>query len=155
MSRVQKQALDGVHDEVKRLQDEVSLERKVFEECRDFLRRKHADMQEEVLSWMSRHEADTQAKEKDLDNLKTTIQKEQIRLKELEDLNQQELAEKEIRVTDERRQKETAQAEAERGERVSRAASKIQALFRGWQVRRAEQKAGKGGKGAKGKGKKK
>lgn len=91
------------------------------------------------------------AKEKELLELKANYQRDLARLKEMEEAYQQEMYEKDLRLAEERRQAELAFAKVAEDEMRTRAAKKIQFLYRGWKARGG---VAKGGKKAKGKKKK-
>ena len=129
----------------------TDIEKKVHSVSMQFLKKKQVEMQEEVLNWSNKYENDTQNKDKDLESLKLNHQRDLVKLKELEIKYKEELAAKEQRELEARRDKEEAIQADHDQETVSRAALKIQALWRGHRARASSTKKGKGGK----KGKKK
>lgn len=59
----------------------IPLEEKAYATSADFLSRQVAQMQQEILDWSLRHESDTQAKDKELDRLRNSHQRDQTKLK--------------------------------------------------------------------------
>mmetsp|Transcript_38464 Transcript_38464/g.46412 ORF Transcript_38464/g.46412 Transcript_38464/m.46412 type:complete len:391 (+) Transcript_38464:127-1299(+) len=152
--RVQAHTIKDLENEIARLRSQIAIEKQVHVASRDFLTKKQQQMQEEVLSWMAKHEADTQAKDKELDTLKLNHQRDLVKLKELKEKYQQELADREVRLAEERRRQEQENQQMMDMEKQTRAATKIQALYRGWKTRIAVGGGAKAGKGKKGKKKK-
>lgn len=151
LARVDRERLRELGDEIAVLHRQIEIERNVHETSADFLRRRHAMMVEKGSDWSTKYENDTQAKDKEIEALKYNHQRDLVKLKELEEKYQQEMAEKEVREAEDRRKREAAAAAEGHEEQQQRAACKIQALYRGWKVRQA---SGAGKKGKKGKGKK-
>ena len=104
------------------------------------------------MRWASRYDTDTVRKDKETQQLKVDHQLDLARMKDMEGKFQEEMAQKEVRDAEEKRAKLMERLNMEQGERRNRAASKIQALYRGWKARGGK---GKKGKKKKGKGKKK
>jgi len=152
--RVFGQTLGGLQKQKEELLLQLQLERQAHSSSATFLGAKQKEMQEEVLRWMHRHETDTHDKDKELERLKLDHQRDLVRLKELEEKYQQELADREVRLAEERRQAELKLQQQADDEVRSRAAIRIQSLYRGWKTRFPEG-SGKKGKKGKGKGKKK
>ncbi|KAK3288269.1 hypothetical protein CYMTET_4249 [Cymbomonas tetramitiformis] len=152
--RVQASHLNELEDEMERLRNQIQIENNVHQASREFLIKKQQQMQEEVLSWMAKHEADTQAKDKELEQLKLNHQRDLVKLKELKEKYQQELADREVRLAEERRRQEQENQQQIDKEKQTRAATKIQALYRGWKVRSTMNPKKGGKKGKKGKKKK-
>ena len=150
-SRVHKQTLGGLEREIESLQAQIAMEKQVHSSTAEFLRKRNGELTKKVTTWVDKHDVDKDTKEKELAELKANYQRDLARLKELEEAYQQEMYEKDLRVAEERRQAELAFAKVAEDEQRSRAASKIQFLFRQFKAR-----GGGGGKaGKKGKGKKK
>mmetsp|Transcript_57255 Transcript_57255/g.181112 ORF Transcript_57255/g.181112 Transcript_57255/m.181112 type:complete len:422 (+) Transcript_57255:88-1353(+) len=152
--RMQNTSVDSLERECKMLRDQISIEKQVHSATTEFLKKKHAEMQEEEQKWRQRHELDTADKDREVEALKAQHNRDIIKVKELEQHYQQELAEKEVRSAEMRLKKDQEAAREADEERKVRSVLKIQALYRGWKVREAEGLNKKGKKG-KGKGKKK
>jgi len=149
--RIQDSEVLQLEHEIDQLKAKIDIEKKVHSVSMQFLKKKQVEMQEEVLNWSNKYENDTQNKDKDLESLKLNHQRDLVKLKELEIKYKEELAAKEQRELEARRDKEEAIQADHDQETVSRAALKIQALWRGHRARASSTKKGKGGK----KGKKK
>ena len=145
-NRLQKASLEDLKEDIRNLKTRIGIEKKVHEDNVDFLQRKHAFMQEEALNWMQKHENDTAGKEKEIEILKLNHQRDAVKLKELEKKYKDELANKE------KKQYLTFDSEnPNEQERFNRAATKIQALYRGYKARQAQPASKPKGKGKKGK----
>lgn len=150
-SRVHRQTLGALEREIDGLQAQIGLEKQVHSSTAEFLRRRNAGLTEKVAAWVDKLDMDKENKEKELSDLRANYQRDLARLKELEEAYQQEMYEKDLRLAEERRMAELAFAKLSEEELRTRAAKKIQFLYRGWKA-----KGGAGGKaGKKGKGKKK
>ena len=132
---------------------ELEIETRAHGETERFLKKKQADLQAEILKWDAKYQEDTEEQDRILDELKNARAADLIKLNDY--------TERETKEREERERREEAarmKAEAERIRRAEEeknlwAATKVQALWRGYLQRKAA--AGGGKKGKKGKGKKK
>lgn len=128
-------------------------------EIETFLRTHHTLLEEKVEHCMEKYDTDVEAKQAELDNLKSTKASDLSKLQELT----QTFHEYSKVVQDDKAEKERKRKEAERELEEQKACTKLQAWWRGIMVRRQlgpykpKKKGKKGKKGAKGKkgGKKK
>lgn len=154
--RVQTNLIVGLEGEIERLRNLINIERQVHGASAEFLATKAHGLSDEANSWSSRLDADVKAKDAELEQLKVAHQRDFFKVKEMKEKVQVELADRELRLADERRLHEAEKGAVLEQEHMHRAATKIQALFRGYRVRLelnpGLKKAG-GGKAAK-KGKK-
>lgn len=142
-SRVYNQQVDSLEGEVAALQAQIAMEKRAHQSTAEFLKRKASELQDQVLHWMQKHENDTQAKDRALATLKNVHERDRVYLKELEQNYQTELAERAVRLPEEKRQKELMNTAAAHDEIRARAAAKIQALYRGWNARGGDAAGGK------------
>jgi len=148
--RMQNVTISDLESEIQKLNHQIEMEMNVHETTASFLEKKTTKMREQAMEWSQKHENDTQSMDRDREDLKKKHEAMLVSLKEMEEKYQEELALKEARELEARQEKERAvQQEAEQ-EREQRAATKIQALYRGWKSRHGGTKKSKG----KGKGKK-
>ena len=135
------------------MKKKLEIETRAHGETERFLKKKQADLQAEILKWDSKYGEDTEEQDRILDELKNARAADLIKLNDY--------TERETKEREERERREEAarmKAEAERIRRAEEeknlwAATKVQALWRGYLQRKAA--AGGGKKGKKGKGKKK
>ena len=112
--------------------------------------------QAEIGNWTQRYEEDYDGLEKSLDALKQSRAEDLIKLNDYTERYNKEMEEKARREEEERMRAEMEALRAQEEERNAWAATKVQALWRGYLTRKAaSSKGGKKGKGGKGKGKKK
>eukprot|EP00302_Diacronema_sp_CCMP2436_P027445 CAMPEP_0179937600 /NCGR_PEP_ID=MMETSP0983-20121128/14421_1 /TAXON_ID=483367 /ORGANISM="non described non described, Strain CCMP 2436" /LENGTH=429 /DNA_ID=CAMNT_0021843349 /DNA_START=15 /DNA_END=1305 /DNA_ORIENTATION=- len=146
-----------LRDEILKLSTQLQIEKRVNGESEDFLRRKWSKLQIEIESWSMRFETDLEKCEQDLDKLTNERAGALVRLTSLKESYDKDVEEKRKKDEDARALFEAERTKAIEDERGNRAATKIQAFWRGWLQRNAGKvkkgKKGKGTKGAKGKGK--
>lgn len=147
--------LDDLETEIEILMQKIDIEKAVNHATESFLASTAVQLTEDAKNWGEKHEQDTEKKDKELEQLKAQHQRDLMRLKEAEDVYNAEVALKDEREVKE--QQKVAMAEAQALEEIRRkhAASKIQAVWRGYKVRNAGKGGGKKGKGKGKKGKKK
>ena len=134
---------------------ELEIEMRAHGESERFLKKKQSDLQNEIQVWMQKYEEDIEEQEKILEQLKESRAADLIKLNDY--------TERESKEREERERREEAarmKAEADRRARAEEeknlwAATKCQALWRGYLQRKAAAGGGKKGKKGKGKGKKK
>ena len=151
VKRTEGEELARPGSEAEALRQRITMEQRVHAVSAEFLEKKQASMQEEVLNWMQKYETDTTSKDKELETVKLNHQRDLVKLKELEEKYRENLAAKETREMEAVQAKE-AEIRAERvGEILSRAATTIQSLWKGFKARSstARKASGKKGKGKK------
>ena len=151
VKRTEGEELARLGSEAEALRQRITMEQRVHAVSAEFLKKKQASMQEEVLNWMQKYETDTTSKDKELETVKLNHQRDLVKLKELEEKYREELAAKETREMEAVQAKE-AEIRAERdGEILSRAATTLQSLWKGFKARSstARKASGKKGKGKK------
>ena len=122
-------------------------------EIETFLRAHHTLLEEKVEYWMEKYDNDVEAKQTELDNLKTAKANDLARLQELT----QKYHEYDKVVQEDKVEKERLRKEAERQLEEQKACTKIQSWWRGIMVRKqlgpykVKKKGKKGKKNAKGK----
>ncbi|XP_066565173.1 dynein regulatory complex protein 9 [Amia ocellicauda] len=139
---------------IQHVQDKIDKETRVHIEVESFLKENQNRLEEKLEMWMERYERDTEAKQQELNLLKSTKANNLTHLQELA----KKYRECEQLVIEDRVEKETARRLREQEATESSAAVKIQSWWRGTLVRRGLGPFKKGKKGkAKGKekGKKK
>jgi len=148
-----------IKEDIKSLNKEIENESRCNIEIETFLRTHHTLLEEKVEHWMEKYDTDVEAKQAELDNLKSTKANDLSKLQELT----QTFHEYSKVVQDDKAEKERIRKEAERELEEQKACTKLQAWWRGIMVRRQlgpykpKKKGKKGKKSAKGKkgGKKK
>ena len=145
---------------VKGLQEDLANERQQHaaevEERNDIISKLKEQLQAEIGNWNQRYEEDYDGLEKSLDALKQSRAEDLIKLNDYTERYNKEMEEKARREEEERMRAEMEALRAQEEERNAWAATKVQALWRGYLTRKAaSSKGGKKGKGGKGKGKKK
>ena len=156
LNRIYGQTTDDMEEEIRLLRKQLQIEVQANEESEAFLRRKHTQLQAEIGNWNQRYEEDYDGLEKSLDALKQSRAEDLIKLNDYTERYNKEMEEKARREEEERMRAEMEALRAQEEERNAWAATKVQALWRGYLTRKAaSSKGGKKGKGGKGKGKKK
>ncbi|KAJ3199252.1 hypothetical protein HDU82_000596 [Entophlyctis luteolus] len=116
------------------------------------LRKKKFKVESEVENWIHKYDQDMEEKQAELEDITTIYNEEKAQLDELQ-TRYNDLQKEYDRIMEERRvQQENRIAEEKRLKVMHLCATKIQAVFRGWKLRRdlAKKKAGGGGGGGKG-----
>ncbi|GIL95843.1 hypothetical protein Vretimale_1777 [Volvox reticuliferus] len=141
--RLQRTQLQDLLKELGLVQQQIDIEKAVHATQAEFLRQIAAKMQEDSVSWASRHDEDLAAREKELEMLKQQHARDLLELKKAEEKFKMEQAlkrERELKATEER---ERAEFEDMREARRVQAAIIIQAWWRGYRVRKALAGSGK------------
>ncbi|KAG2449103.1 hypothetical protein HYH02_005851 [Chlamydomonas schloesseri] len=145
--RLQRTQLEDLLKDLGLVQQQIDIEKAVHATQAEFLRQIASKMADDSSNWVSRHDADLAAREKELEMLKQQHARDQMELKRAEEKFKMEQAlkkEREMKATEER---ERAEFEEMREARRVQAAVIIQAWWRGHKVRMVLSGAGK--KGAK------
>jgi hypothetical protein len=128
---------------------ELEIEVRANQESEEFLRNKQAQLSQEIQKWMEKYEEDTEEQEKILEQLKESRAADLIKLNDYTERESKELEEKQRREEAARMKAEADRVRRAEEERNLWAATKCQALWRGYLSRQAA--AGGGKKGKKGK----
>jgi phenylpropionate dioxygenase-like ring-hydroxylating dioxygenase large terminal subunit len=128
--------VSALENEAQQLRDTIENEQMVHEERVAFLKRKTELLQQEVIEVSSKHDEDVAARDKEHDHLHNCLASEKSRMQELEESVQQELESKEAR--DAEVTKRQQRPPPEPTEVTIRAATMIQALWRGYKTRRQQ-----------------
>ena len=140
------------------MKKELEIEGTAFRETEAYLKKKQTALSKEVQTWMTRYETDTEEQERILEGLKESRAADLIKLNDYTEREAKELEEKERREEAARQKAAAERARRLEEERNLWAATKCQALWRGYLLRKgasAGGKKGKKGKGGGAKGKKK
>jgi len=147
------QSEDALKDEINDLNKQIESESRCNSEIESFLRTHHSLLEEKVEHWMEKYDNDVEAKQAELDALKSTKATDLTRLQELT----QRYHEYSRVVQEDRAEKERLRKEAERELEEFRACVGIQSWWRGVMVRKQlgpykpkKKGKGKGKKGGKG-----
>uniref|UniRef100_A0A6S8JR28 Dynein regulatory complex protein 9 n=1 Tax=Dunaliella tertiolecta TaxID=3047 RepID=A0A6S8JR28_DUNTE len=152
LQRLENTQLADMRKELTLIQQQLEIETGVHETSKEFLKRLSTRLQEESINWNQRHDDDLQAKDRDLELLKQNHIRDERRLKELEEKYKMELTLKGERDNKEAEEREKAEMDIMLHDKRLQSAIKIQAVWRGFLVRRGPSKK-KGKAGKKGKSK--
>ncbi|KAJ9518749.1 hypothetical protein QJQ45_025996, partial [Haematococcus lacustris] len=153
--RLENTELSEMRKELTLVQQQIEIESSVHAATVDFLRRLSTRLQEESIAWGQRHDSDLQSKERDLEQLKQNHMRDERRLREAEERWRQEMAKKKERENKDSEEREREDMAAMLHAKRVWAATKIQASWRGFWVRKGPSAGKKGKKGGKGKSGKK
>ncbi|XP_038606326.1 dynein regulatory complex protein 9 isoform X3 [Tachyglossus aculeatus] len=148
-------AEENLLDEIERLKLRTDEETRVHTEIENFLKKELVKLEEKLEYWMEKYDKDTEAKQNELNSLKSAKAADLINLQELA----RELMEFEQVIIEDRLEKEKARNKIEQDARELKSIIKLQAWWRGTVVRRElgnfklPKKEKGGGKNGKGKGK--
>ncbi|KAL6760996.1 hypothetical protein V8C86DRAFT_2545284 [Haematococcus lacustris] len=155
LRRLENTELSEMRKELTLVQQQIEIESSVHAATVDFLRRLSTRLQEESIAWGQRHDSDLQSKERDLEQLKQNHMRDERRLREAEERWRQEMAKKKERENKDSEEREREDMAAMLHAKRVWAATKIQASWRGFWVRKGPSAGKKGKKGGKGKSGKK
>ncbi|XP_028927437.1 dynein regulatory complex protein 9 [Ornithorhynchus anatinus] len=157
-------AEENLLDEIEKLKVRTDEETRVHAEIENFLKKELVKLEEKLEYWMEKYDKDTEAKQNELNSLKSAKATDLTNLQELA----RQLVEFEQVIIEDRLEKEAARNKIEQDARELKSIIKLQAWWRGTMVRRElgnfklpkkgkdSSKNGKGkGKGARGGAKKK
>lgn len=144
--RLETTRLDDMRKELTLLRQQIEIEKNVHAATGEFLKKLSAKLQEESVKWSQKHEEDLSHKERELEALKNNYARDSAKLKEMEERYREELALKNQRELRFREEREREEADALEQERKIKSATKIQAAYRGFKVRRDIDAAKKGSK---------
>lgn len=148
-SRMQHLRISELERESLKLRQRIEIEKRCNAMSKDFLSKKMSRLSDDNVKWSNKHDSETQAKDRELDALKAKHQLDATKMLEVEQAYQKEVAAKELRIAEEKRAKDSKIENQQSDEQRARAATKIQALYRGFKSRAAS--GGGGGKKKKGK----
>jgi len=139
-----------VEQQIWHVKKELEIETRAHHETERFLKKKQTDLQAEIQHWMGKYDEDIEEQEKILENLKEGRAADLIKLNDYTERETKEREERERREEAARMKAEADRLRRAEEERNLWAATKVQALWRGYLQRKAA--AGGGKKGKKGKG---
>ncbi|GBG88171.1 hypothetical protein CBR_g46659 [Chara braunii] len=134
-NRVRSSYLKNLDEQIDHLTDLLEMEVRVHNDTMEFLKRKNSVLKEEAVKWANKHEVDHLMMEKRIENLLENKLQDLQLLAELEGRYKKEQEEKAAREAEERRLEELRILNQGWIEVSTRAATKIQKVFRGWRVR--------------------
>jgi len=159
LNRVYGQSTSDLDEGIWKVRKQLEIEVLANRESEEFLRRKQQFLQSEIQKWMGKYDTDIEDAEKELEQLKASRAEDLVKLNDYTERYTKEMEEKARREEEARIRAEMEALRKQEEERNSWAATKVQALWRGYLARKAASggkkgKKGKGGKGGKGKKKK-
>ena len=151
-----RQSTSELDEQIWKVRKQLDIEVLANRESEEFLKRKQQLLQQEIQKWMQRYDHDTEEQEKELDTLKASRAEDLVKLNDYTERYTKEMEEKARREEEARIRAEMEALRKQEEERNAWAATRVQALWRGYLARKAASggKKGKKGKGGKG-GKKK
>jgi|LauGreDrversion2_5_1035112.scaffolds.fasta_scaffold05834_2 hypothetical protein len=153
LNRAYNSQTSELEEQIWHVKKELEIEIGANRETEDFVKKKTQALMKEVQIWEERYQHDLEAQDQALEALKEARAADLIKLNDYTEREAKELEEKQRREEAERLKAQAERARRLEEERNLWAATKCQALWRGYQQRQAA--AGGGKKGKKGKGKKK
>lgn len=103
--RMQNSQITDHEAEILKLKHQIEMEMNVHDTTASFLQKKTTKMREQAMEWSQKHENDTQAMDKEREELKKRHESMLVSLKEMEEKYQEELALKEARELEARQEK--------------------------------------------------
>ena len=156
LNRIYGQSTSELDEQIWKVRKQLEIEVLANRESEEFLKRKVVSLQKDAGDWMQRYETDFEELEKEHETLNAQRTEDLVKLNDYTERYTKEMEEKARREEEERMRAEMEALRAQEEERNAWAATKVQALWRGYLTRKAaSSKGGKKGKGGKGKGKKK
>ena len=153
LNRAYNSQTSELEEQIWHVKKELEIEIGANRETEDFVKKKTQALMKEVQIWEERYQHDLESQDQALEALKEARAADLIKLNDYTEREAKELEEKQRREEAERLKAQAERARRLEEERNLWAATKCQALWRGYQQRQAA--AGGGKKGKKGKGKKK
>eukprot|EP00197_Chlamydomonas_leiostraca_P007849 CAMPEP_0202859022 /NCGR_PEP_ID=MMETSP1391-20130828/1320_1 /ASSEMBLY_ACC=CAM_ASM_000867 /TAXON_ID=1034604 /ORGANISM="Chlamydomonas leiostraca, Strain SAG 11-49" /LENGTH=393 /DNA_ID=CAMNT_0049538019 /DNA_START=96 /DNA_END=1274 /DNA_ORIENTATION=+ len=134
--RLENTSLADMRRELTLVRQQIDIEASVHAATVDFLRRLATKLQEESINWGSRHDDDLGGKDRDLEQLKQAHARDERRLRDIEEKYRTEVALRTERENKEAEEREREEMAALTHAKREESALKIQALFRGYMVRK-------------------
>ena len=146
LNRIYGQSTSELDEQIWKVRKQLDIEVLANRESEEFLKRKQQLLQQEIQKWMQRYDHDTEEQEKELDTLKASRAEDLVKLNDYTERYTKEMEEKARREEEARIRAEMEALRKQEEERNAWAATRVQALWRGYLAR----KAASGGKGKKG-----
>ena len=146
LAGVVRQSTSELDEQIWKVRKQLDIEVLANRESEEFLKRKQQLLQQEIQKWMQRYDHDTEEQEKELDTLKASRAEDLVKLNDYTERYTKEMEEKARREEEARIRAEMEALRKQEEERNAWAATRVQALWRGYLAR----KAASGGKGKKG-----
>ena len=157
LNRIYGQSTSELDEQIWKVRKQLEIEVLANRESEEFLKRKVVSLQKDAGDWMQRYETDFEELEKEHETLNAQRTEDLVKLNDYTERYTKEMEEKARREEEARIREEMEALRKQEEERNTWAATKVQALWRGYLIRKASKgggKKGKKGKGGKG-GKKK
>ena len=157
LNRIYGQSTSELDEQIWKVRKQLEIEVLANRESEEFLKRKVVSLQKDAGDWMQRYETDFEELEKEHETLNAQRTEDLVKLNDYTERYTKEMEEKARREEEARIRAEMEALRKQEEERNTWAATKVQALWRGYLIRKASKgggKKGKKGKGGKG-GKKK
>ena len=155
LNRAYNAQVTELEQQIWHVKKELEIETRAHMESEKFLKKKQADLQTEIQVWMQKYDEDIEEQEKILEQLKESRAADLIKLNDYTERETKEREERERREEAARMKAEADRLRRAEEERNLWAATRVQALWRGYLQRKAAAGGGKKGKKGKGKGGKK
>lgn len=151
LNRIYGQSTSDLDESIWRVRKQLEIEVRANKESEEFLKRKQQQLQHEIQTWMQKYDTDTEEMDRELEQLKASRAEDLVKLNDYTERYTKEMEEKARREEEARIRAEMEALRKQEEERNTWAATKVQALWRGYLARKAAS-GGKGKKGKKGKG---
>jgi len=156
LNRIYNQQSTELEQQIRKVRKQLEVEVRANRESEEFLRRKQGVLSQEWQNWMQKYDQDIEEQEKILEQLKASRAEDLVKLSDYSERYNKEMEEKAKREEEARMRVEMEKLRRAEEERNLWAATRVQALWRGYLSRKAAMGGGKKGKkGKKGKGGKK
>jgi len=156
LNRIYNQQSTELEQQIRKVRKQLEVEVRANRESEEFLRRKQGVLSQEWQNWMQKYDQDIEEQEKILEQLKASRAEDLVKLSDYSERYNKEMEEKAKREEEARMRVEMEKLRRAEEERNLWAATRVQALWRGYLSRKAAMGGGKKGKkGKKGHGRKK
>lgn len=155
LNRIYNHQTTELEQQIWHVRKELEIEVRANRESEEFLKRKQAQLSLEIQKWMQQWETDVEEQEKILETLKTSRAEDLVKLNDYTEREAKELEEKARREEAARMKAEMDRLRKIEEEKNLWAATRVQALWRGYLHRKAAAGGGKKSKKSKGAKKKK
>jgi len=156
LNRIYNHQMSELEQQIRKVRKQLEVEVRANRESEEFLRRKQGVLSQEWQNWMQKYDQDIEEQEKVLEQLKASRAEDLVKLSDYSERYNKEMEEKAKREEEARMRVEMEKLRRAEEERNLWAATRVQALWRGYLSRKAAMGGGKKGKkGKKGKGGKK
>jgi len=160
LNRIYNHQSTELEQQIRKVRKQLEVEVRANRESEEFLRRKQGILSQEWQTWMQKYDQDIEEQDKVLESLKASRAEDLVKLSDYSERYNKEMEDKAKREEEARMRAEMEKLRRAEEERNLWAATRVQALWRGFLSRKAaagggkKGKKGKKGKGGKGKKKK-